>query len=114
MPRTKSPAVNQPGVRSLGKTDWQIAFALTLFLFAVYLFTTGLRFQSIDEYAIYSVTRSLLGHGSFDTDILVWVEATLGPGSVVAQGIDGHSYAVKDILPSLLIAPPMLLARVLP
>lgn len=85
--------------------DRHTALALGLFILTVYLTTSSLSFHSIDEFAVFGVARSLAGHGHFDADVLYWVRAALGRGSVVAGGLDAHTYAVKDVAPSLLITP---------
>ena len=77
----------------------------------VYLTTSALRFQSIDEVTIFSVARSLAGRGTFDADVLFWTQASLGVGSVTALGLDGHAYSVKDVTPSLAITPLVWLAN---
>lgn len=83
----------------------QIAAGLALLVLAIYLITASFRFHSIDEIAVFSVARSLLGHGAFDGDVIFWTQAPLGFGSIVAQGVDGHTYVVKDVSPSLLVLP---------
>lgn len=90
--------------------DWLTALSLGLFLLAIYLTTSGLRFQSIDEVAIFSVARSLAGRSTFDADVIFWTHARLGIGSVTAPGLDGHVYSVKDVMPSLLATPLVWLA----
>jgi len=86
------------------KDRW-LAAAIGLLVLTVYLSTTALRFHSIDEVASFSVTRSFVARGSFDGNILYWTRVPLGRGSIVAQGNDGETYVVKDVLPSLLAAP---------
>ena len=94
-----------------GRIDRNIMWAVVLFLLAVYLLSTALRFHSIDELAVFGVTRSLFGHGGIGTDILYWRVAELGKGTVVIPGADGHYYSIKDVLPSLLGLPLIWLAR---
>jgi hypothetical protein len=91
-------------------SDRLVALSLGLLLLAIYLTTSALRFQSIDEVAIFSVARSLAGRGTFDADVIFWTQANLGVGSVTAPGLDGHAYSVKDIMPSLLATPLVWLA----
>jgi hydrogenase/urease accessory protein HupE len=93
------------------QADRRIGWAVALFLLAVYLFTAAFRFRSIDELAVFGVTRSLLGHGGVETDILFWRMAELGKSTVIVSGADGHYYGVKDLLPSLLGLPFVWLAR---
>jgi hypothetical protein len=92
-------------------TDRRAAVALGLLLLAVYLATGGLHFQSIDEVAVFTVARSLAGRGAFDADPIFWTRVQSGAGSVIARGVDGHFYAVKDLAPSLLAAPLVALAN---
>lgn len=94
-----------PNAERAKVTDRQIAFALALFLLAVYLSTVDLRFQSIDEVAVFSLARSLVGHGGFDVDGLFWTKIFTGVGTVVARGADGHLYSLKDPGLSIIITP---------
>lgn len=91
--------------------ELRVALALMLVVLAIYLSTTVLAFHSIDEVAVFSVARSLVGRGTFDADIIFWVHAPLGVGSVVAHGLDGHTYSIKDVAPSILAAPLVWLAH---
>ncbi|HEC22755.1 MAG TPA: hypothetical protein ENI95_07545, partial [Chloroflexi bacterium] len=93
--------------------DRRVALALSLLLLSVYLLTSSLGFHSIDEVSVFSVTRSLTGHGTFDANILYWTRAALGTSSVVARGIDGHIYSVKDVGSALLAVPLVWLAHAL-
>ncbi len=85
--------------------DHWIALGLGLLALTTYLATTSLSFHSIDEFAVFGVARSLLGHGRPDVDVLYWTEAALGRGPVATRGLDGHTYALKDVGPSILILP---------
>jgi hypothetical protein len=85
--------------------DRRIAAALGALAFIVYLLSASLNFHSIDEIAIFSVSRSLAARGSFDGDILFWTQPALGFGSIVADGSDGHTYVVKDAAPAILATP---------
>ncbi len=104
------PPMSEPSSRIENK---HIAFALALLVLSIYLITASFRFHSIDEIAVFSVARSLLGHGSFDGDVIFWTQAPLGFGSIVAQGINGHTYVVKDVSPSLLMLPLVWFAQVI-
>ncbi len=90
--------------------DRLITAALTLLLLAVYLSTTSLRFQSADELAVFVLARNLVARGGLDTDGMFWMYLYMGEGSVTAPGLGGHMYSLKDIAPSLLIAPLVWLA----
>ena len=94
--------------------DRRIALAIALLALAIYLTTTALRFQSIDEVAVFTVARNLAVRASFDGDILYWRQSIMGIGSIVADGFDGHSYVVKDVAPSLLSVPLIWLATCCP
>jgi hypothetical protein len=98
-------------MHSLTPADRRTMLALGLLLLAVYLATGGLHFQSIDEVAVFTVARSLAGRGTLDADAIFWTRVQSGAGSVIARGVDGHMYAVKDLAPSLLAAPLVLLAH---
>ena len=99
------------GLRSsLAPNDRLVAAALTLLLLAVYLSTTSLRFQSADELAVFVLARNLAARGGLDTDGLFWMYLYMGEGSVIAPGLGGHMYSLKDIAPSLLILPLVWLA----
>lgn len=87
------------------RQDRRIATALGLLLGAVYLTAGAYHFFAIDEIATFALTRSLLGHGGADVDILAWVEPIMRVFSVSATGVDGHTYAIKDIAPSILMMP---------
>jgi len=95
----------------LNPADRRTMLALGLLLLAVYLATGGLHFQSIDEVAVFTVARSLAGRGALDADAIFWTRVQSGAGSVIARGVDGHMYAVKDLAPSLLAAPLVFLAH---
>ncbi|NDJ54678.1 MAG: hypothetical protein GYB68_16545, partial [Chloroflexi bacterium] len=99
--------------QSLIPRDGLIAVALALLALSVYLTTSALRFHSIDEIASFSVTRSFVARGEFDGNVIFWTRAPLGRGSIVAQGSDGETYVVKDVAPSLLAAPFVMVGRVM-
>ncbi len=90
-----------------------IALALGLLLLAIYLATNGYIFHMIDEIAMFSVARSLVGHGTFDGDILYWIKAPLGRGAIVSQGLNGHIYVIKDVASALLAVPLMWVAQLM-
>lgn len=90
---------------SFDKQDRAVAAALGLLALVVYLLTSSLAFHSIDEIAVFTVSRNLAARGSFDGDILFWTRPALGIGSIVADGRDGHTYVVKDVAPAILITP---------
>lgn len=98
---------------SFSAKDRAIALALVLLLLAVYLATHDLSFHMIDEPGSFIVTRNLVARGSFDADIFFWVWVPLYRGSIVAEGIDGHTYLTKDFAPLLLDIPFVWLARLL-
>lgn len=85
--------------------DRRLAIALSLFVLAICLATTALRFESVDEVAVFATARSLAGRGSLDADGLLWAYIFVGQGAVVAPGVDGHLYSLKDLAPSVLVAP---------
>jgi hypothetical protein len=89
------------------------ALILVLFLLAIYLATAALRFQSIDEIAVFTVARSLVGRGTFDTDAVFWGGLYAGRFSSIAPGVDGHMYSVKDVAPSIAAVPMVWLAHLL-
>jgi len=93
--------------------DRLVAASLALLLAAIYLATAALRFQSIDEIAVFTVARNLVGRGTFDIDTIFWANLQAGSFSSVAPGVDGHVYSVKDVLPSLVAAPMVWLAHLL-
>jgi len=100
----------QPSPRDARTTDPLIATALALLLLAAYLLTADLRFQSVDELAVFSLARSLTGRGALDVDGLFWTTLYLGEGTVAAPGVDGHLYSLKDPGLSVLITPLLALA----
>ncbi|NDJ35313.1 MAG: hypothetical protein GYB64_11660, partial [Chloroflexi bacterium] len=87
------------------RRDTLTAAAVGLLLLAIYLSTTPLRLRSIDEAAVFCVSRSLAGHGGVDCDSLVWRAVVVGTPPLLKEGLDGRYYAVKDVTPSLLGAP---------
>jgi hypothetical protein len=89
----------------LAATDRLIALVLGLLVLSIYLATSSFSFHSIDEFAVFTVARSLTGHGRPDADVLYWTRDALGRTSIAAGGVDGHTYVVKDLAPSLLIVP---------
>lgn len=107
---TKGTRGLSPLLGLLAPDDRLITAALTLLLLAVYLSTTSLRFQSADELAVFVLARNLIARGGLDTDGMFWMYLYMGEGSVIAPGLGGHMYSLKDIAPSLLIAPLVWLA----
>src|SRR5690349_702261 len=87
--------IDHPAKTNFEAQDKAIAAALSLLALTIYLFTASLAFHSIDEIAVFSVSRSIVSRGSFDGDILFWTRPALGTGSIVADGDDGHTYVVK-------------------
>jgi hypothetical protein len=86
----------------------RIAVAIGLLALAVYLATSALRFHSIDEIAVFTVARSFVARCALDSDVLFWIAPAMGidnGGSIIAPGVDGHSYTIKDLIPSPLIVP---------
>lgn len=98
---------------TLSSKDRAIALALGLLLLAIYLATHDLSFHMIDETGSYIVTRNLVTRGSMDSDVFFWVWVPLYRGSIVAEGIDGHTYLTKDFAPLLLDVPFVVLGRLL-
>ncbi len=94
-----------PPVPSHAGNDRHIAAAVGLLLLAIYLATSAFQFHSIDEFAIFTLSRNLAARGSIDGDVLYWAHAALGQGSVVAPAPDGHTYIAKDGTTSILILP---------
>ncbi|MGF1507581.1 MAG: hypothetical protein ACFB51_21015, partial [Anaerolineae bacterium] len=82
------------------RRDTLTAAAVGLLLLAIYLSTTPLRLRSIDEAAVFCVSRSLAGHGGVDCDSLVWRAVVVGTPPLLKEGLDGRYYAVKDVTPS--------------
>lgn len=99
-----------PSPRLSEAADRRTAAALAFLLLAVYLATADLRFQSIDEVAVFGVARNLVGRSAFDIDGLHWTTLFTGAGSVAAPGADGHLYSLKDAGVSLLATPLVWLA----
>lgn len=96
-----------PPPRSLSGRAW----ATGLFLFAVYWLTASGAFHSIDEHAVFAVSRNLVLHGEWDQSTLFWGE----PYSAQARvGLDGETYSKYGIGHSLLVAGPLALARLVP
>ncbi len=102
-----------PSPRLSEAADRRTAVALAFLLLAVYLATADLRFQSIDEVAVFGVARNLVGRSAFDVDGLHWTTLYLGEGTVAAPGADGHLYSLKDPGVSLLATPLVWLAYTL-
>lgn len=86
------------------------ALTVGLFLLAVYLATHDLTFHMIDEPGSFVVSRNLAARTTFEIDTFFWVRYPLGIGSIVADGMDGHTYLAKDFSPLLLGAPMVWLA----
>jgi hypothetical protein len=92
-----------------------LALALTLFLFTVYLLVYRGGFHSVDEVSMFAVTESLVKFGRFNTDQIAWTQWTTSQAE--AQGFfghDGHVYSKKGLALSLAQAPLYGLALLLP
>ncbi|GAB4474218.1 MAG: hypothetical protein Kow00124_13950 [Anaerolineae bacterium] len=95
------------------RADRRIALALALFYLAVYLITGFFFTFSIDELATFLLGRNLAMRGALDADLLFWAREPMGSGSVIAPGISGHYYVVKEPGPSFLMVPLIWLAGLL-
>lgn len=92
-------------INQANTSDRRIAAAIGLLLAAVYLATGAFHFFAVDEISSFALTRSLLGHRAAETDILAWVDPLMKQFSVTAVGLDGHTYSIKDLAPSVLMIP---------
>lgn len=89
----------------------QQAGAAALFLFAVYWLTASGAFHSIDEQAVFAVSRNLVYHGRVDESVLFWG----APYDEQARvGLDGELYSKYGIGHSLLVVVPIVVARLIP
>ena len=78
---------------------------------SLYWLTASGAFHSIDEQAVFAVSRNLVLHGQWDQSALFWGE----PYSAQARvGMDGESYSKYGIGHSLLVAVPLALSRLIP
>ena len=87
------------------------AAAVALLLFAVYWLTASGAFHSIDEQAVFAVSRNLVLHGKLNESALFWAQPYTYHARV---GLDGELYSKYGIGHSLLVALPVALARFLP
>ncbi|MBE2233470.1 MAG: hypothetical protein IAE85_08255 [Anaerolinea sp.] len=87
------------------------ATAAALLLFAVYWLTASGAFRSIDEQAVFAVSRNLAYHGRVDESALFWASPYDEQARV---GLDGELYSKYGIGHSLLVAGAVALARLIP
>ncbi len=87
------------------------AAAAALLLFAIYWLTASGAFHSIDEQAVFAVSRNLVYHGRVDESTLFWGSPYDEQARV---GLDGELYSKYGIGHSLLVAAPVALARLIP
>lgn len=87
------------------------AAAAALLLFAIYWLTASGVFHSIDEQAVFAVSRNLVYHGRVDESNLFWGSPYDEQARV---GLDGELYSKYGIGHSLLVAIPVALARLIP
>ena len=87
------------------------AAAVALLLFAIYWLTASGAFHSIDEQAVFAVSRNLVLHGQLNESALFWAQPYTYHARV---GLDGELYSKYGIGHSLLVALPLALARFLP
>ncbi|GAB4531811.1 MAG: hypothetical protein Kow0063_11520 [Anaerolineae bacterium] len=100
------------GSKSLARSA-SLPFSITLFLFAVYLFSFSGRFHVMDELAVFSAGYNLTGHGRADINQLIWTNHwTPNPPGV--WGVDGNLYTKKPPGISFITASLIGLGRLLP
>jgi hypothetical protein len=87
------------------------AAAAALLLFAVYWLTASGAFRSIDEQAVFAVSRNLVYQGRVDESALFWASPYDEQARV---GLDGELYSKYGIGHSLLVAGAVALARLIP
>jgi hypothetical protein len=87
------------------------AAAAALLLFAVYWLTASGAFRSIDEQAVFAVSRNMVYHGRVDESALFWASPYDEQARV---GLDGELYSKYGIGHSLLAAGAVALARPVP
>ena len=87
------------------------AAAAALLLFAIYWLTASGAFRSIDEQAVFAVSRNLAYHGRVDESSLFWASPYDEQARV---GLDGELYSKYGIGHSLLVAGAIGLARLIP
>lgn len=87
------------------------AAAAALLLFAIYWLTASGAFHSIDEQAVFAVSRNLVYHGRVDESTLFWGSPYDEQARV---GLDGELYSKYGISHSLLVAGAVALARLIP
>jgi hypothetical protein len=92
-----------------------LAVALSLALFAVYLFIYRGGFHSVDEVSMFAVTESLVKFGRVNTDQIAWTQWTTSQAEAQGFfGVDGHVYSKKGLAQSLAQAPLYGVALLLP
>jgi len=87
------------------------AAAAALLLLAIYWLTASGAFRSIDEQAVFAVSRNLAYHGRVDESALFWASPYDEQARV---GLDGELYSKYGIGHSLLVAGAVALARLIP
>ncbi|HBY99228.1 MAG TPA: hypothetical protein DEP84_35675, partial [Chloroflexi bacterium] len=88
-----------------------LPLATAVALFAVYLLTYSGQFHSIDENAVFAVSRNLVEHGRVDIGALFWGAPYFDQGRL---GPDGELYSKYGLGHSLLLAPLVWLGLHLP
>ncbi|MFZ2487157.1 MAG: hypothetical protein WAZ19_03455 [Anaerolineae bacterium] len=92
------------------RVKWQAA-AAALLLFAVYWLTVSGAFHSIDEQAVFAVSRNLVYHARVDESTLFWGSPFDAQARV---GVDGELYSKYGIGHSALVAILVAVARLIP
>ncbi len=87
------------------------AAALAFVLFALYWLTASGAFHSIDEHAVFAVSRNLVYQGRIDQSALYWASPYDAQAKV---GVGGEMYSKYGIGHSLLVALPVALGRAIP
>lgn len=87
------------------------AGAVALFLLALYWLTASGAFHSIDEHAVFVVSRNIVLHGHLDQNALYWNAPYIDQAKI---GLDGNVYSKYGLGHSLLITVPVALARLIP
>ncbi len=96
--------------------DHRLRLALACLLLGLYLLVYTPNINSADGEAILAVTASTLGHGVPDIGVIGASDA-LQPFDMSRMGtfgLDGAYYSKKGVTPSIMLAPLLLLARLLP
>jgi hypothetical protein len=89
------------------------ALATTLFLFALYWLTASGAFHSIDEHAVFAVSRNLVLHGEWNQSTLFWDVPYIDQALIGTTG-DGELYAKYGIGHSLVVALAVALGWLIP